>query len=171
MEQENQKKDPSRLVAVLREGISVVQMILFKELKSRLVAENPNQDKVQLAMIAGAVTNSVFGVVNPEEKFQKFNNQNRGIIEQEQLALAENFPGLTPLLTDALRSQTLCDHQEEIESPDILKPAADLGILIIDREVPLPSTFIATVRTVGAMHNLIIAPAEIDEEEEKSLIQ
>ncbi len=41
-----------------------------------------------------------------------FVKENWGEIEQELLNIKEELAPLCPLLTDALRIQTLCDHQE-----------------------------------------------------------
>ncbi len=161
----------SHLIAVLREGVNVVQMLLFKELKTALTAHSPDRDQNHISMLCGSMTNTLFGTSNPGKKFQNFNKENKGIIEQELLALAENLPDLCSLLTDGLRIQTLCDKQEGLDAPDVLKPAAKLGILVQDREIPLPSSFMATIRTVGEKHNLLIAPVEISQEEDQGLIQ
>jgi hypothetical protein len=51
--------------------------------------------------------------------------------------------------------QFLCDHQENIDSAAILSQAARLGILVAEREVPLPATFMNMVRTLGSRLNLL----------------
>ena len=84
MEQQPSSQQPSRLIAVLREGIGVVQMILYKEVKKQLARDNPDKEQTHLAMLAGAITNTVFGSSNPEKKFQDFYRSNRGTIEQER---------------------------------------------------------------------------------------
>ena len=107
---------------------------------------------------------------NPEEKFQKFNQDNRATIEQELIGFAANFPALLHRLTDALRIQVLCDSQEGEDSAAVLEQAAKLGILIKDREIPLPSTFMTLIRQLGEEHGLTIAPVQINAEDD-SLIQ
>jgi len=161
----------SRLIPVLREGVAVIQMIFFKDLKAGISKKYPDLDSSAQTMLAGAITNEIFGSHNKEEKFQNFRTQHRGSIEQELLDLKSNYPQLRDPLTDALRVQTLCDNQEGIDSSHILKQADSFGILTSDRELPLPSAFMETVRSLGSKHNLIIPPVEIDSKEEQDLIQ
>ncbi len=159
------------MIPVLREGICVVQMVLFKELRSLLTRKYPERDSSSLAMLTGAITNALFGTVNPEEQFQDFCRKNRADIEQELLSLARELPALTAPLTDALRMQTLCDNREEKDSGRLLNQAAEIGILIKGRELPLPSTFMIMVRSLGDAHHLLIAPAEISHEDDRGLVQ
>lgn len=159
----------SRLIPALREGICVVQMVLFKELRSLLTRKHPDRDQTSIAMLTGAITNELFGTVNNEEKFQDFRRQNRADIEQELLSLAQTLPNLAAPLTDALRMQTLCDHQEQKDSTRLLLQAAEIGLLIPEQELPLPSTFVTMARRLGDAHHLIIAPAEINPEDDQAL--
>lgn len=167
-EEKNQKQ--SELINVLREGIGVVQMVIFKELRDSFAKKYPERDATQRAMLVGAIINRLFGLENPEEKFQKFNQKNQATIEQELIGFAENFPNLLHRLTDALRIQVLCDSQEGEDSSSALEQAAELGILIKDREIPLPSTFMTLIRQLGEEHGLTIAPVQINSEDD-SLIQ
>lgn len=170
MNQESAKKN-SRLIPVLREGVAVIQMIFFKELKGIISKNYPDLDATSQTMLTGAITNELFGTSNPEEKFQNFRKQHRGDIEQELLNLSTQLPHLIAPLTDALRVQTLCDNQEGIDSTHILKQANSCDILSAAREIPLPSAFMATVRALGGEHNLLIPPVEFDETEDQGLIQ
>ena len=141
----------------------MVQMVLFKELRSLLTRKHPERDSLSIAMLTGAITNELFGTLNLEEKFQDFRQQNRANIEQELLGLAQELPSLTAPLTDALRILALCDLQEKKECGDnarLLSQAADIGLLIPERELPLPSTFMVMVRNLGDAHHLITTPAE-----------
>lgn len=152
----------------------MVQMVLFKELRSLLTRKYPDRDSLSIAMLTGAITNELFGTLNLEEKFQDFRRQNRAEIEQELLGLAQEFPALTAPLTDALRMLALCDLQEEKDSDNntrLLTQAADIGLLIPERELPLPSTFMAMARSLGDAHHLIIAPAETHQDDDQGLIQ
>jgi hypothetical protein len=151
-------KERSQLVAALREAVGVIQMILFKELRRRMAETRPDLDGAALSLLVGAITNEIFGTHNPEKRFAQFRTEHWGEIEQQLLALRDNLADLCPELTDALRIQTLCDHQEGKDSSDILKRAEACGFLLADREIPLPSSFMASVRTVGEKHNLIIPP-------------
>ena len=174
MDTKKSKIPESRLIPVLREGICVVQMVLFKELRSLLTRKYPDRDSLSIAMLTGAITNELFGTLNPEERFQDFRRQNRADIEQELLGLAQELPDLTAPLTDALRMLALCDLQEEKEegtSARILTQAADIGLLIPERELPLPSTFMIMTRNLGDAHQLIIAPTESREDDDHGLMQ
>lgn len=161
----------SRLIPILREGIAVIQMILFKSLKPVIARKHPDLDSSTQAMLNGAISNEIFGSHNTEEKFQVFRNTYQGIIEQELLGLHQELPQLRDALADTLRTQVLCDNQEGIDSTNILTQADNFKLLPADREIPLPSAFMETVRTLGALHKLVIPPIEIDASEEKNLLQ
>ncbi len=146
-------------------------MILFKELRTLLGKKYCDKDIIYLSMLAGAITNELFGSKNPERKFRIFREENRALIEQELLALAQELPVLRPNITDALRIQTLCDNQSGVDSTINLTKADGLGILERGRDIPLPSTFMTTVRTLGEQHGLIIPPVLITPEEDRSVVQ
>ena len=153
----------SQLIPVLREGLSVIQMILFKEIRQGLAGKYLTGEPAFLSMLAGAVTNELFGSPNPEEKFVRFRQANRGIIEQELLGLKTEKPELRAPLTDALRVQALCDSQEGI--------GEDTGALArAERDIPLPSTFMTMVRDLGKQHNLIVPPAQISSEDDRQML-
>jgi len=160
----------SQLITSLREGVAVVQMVLFKEIKAGLTKKLPLKTRTFLSMLAGSITNEVFGSQNPGEKFMTFKQENRGQIEQELLSLKTDMPGLCAKVTDALRIQTLCDHQEGEDSSEILVKAKEYGILAEEREIPLPSSFMTIVRSLGEEHNLIIPPVQITPEQDHSMV-
>jgi len=153
----------------------VVQMVLFKELRSLLTKKYPDRDSLSITMLTGAITSELFGTLNLEEKFQDFRRQNRADIEQELLGLALELPSLTAPLTDALRMLALCDLQEEKDGDNnarLLTQAADIGLLVPERELPLPSTFMVMARNLGDAHHLIITPAEIRQDnDDHGLVQ
>lgn len=169
MESDNSIKK-SRLIGSLREAVGLVQMIFFKELRTGLQEKNLNRDKTELSMLAGAITNEVFGTQNPEEKFARFFEANRGEIEQELLGIKDNYAFLCRHITDALRIQILCDNQEGRDSSDTLAQAKKFGYLIEEREIPLPSTFMTIIRELGKQHNLIVPPVQISTDDDKKLI-
>lgn len=160
----------SQLIQVLREGIGVVQMVIFKELRAHFNSNYPEWDVTKRAMLVGAIINKLFGQENPEEKFRKFNTENKAVIEQELLGLAQQFPQLRKHITDALRIHVLCDNQEGVDSTIVLHQAQELGLLDEDRDIPLPSSFMTIIRKLGEDHGLTIAPVEISEADD-SLIQ
>jgi hypothetical protein len=167
---EDKAEKQSELINVLREGVAVVQMVLFKELRNSFVNTYPDRDATDRAMLVGAIINALFGTENPEEKFQQFNQKNRAVIEQELIGLPQNFPKLMHRITDALRIQVLCDSQEGEDSAAVLEQAKKFGILIENSEVPLPSTFITRIRQLGEEHGLTVAPVQITDEDDE-LIQ
>jgi hypothetical protein len=160
----------SQLLNSLREGVSVVQMVLFKEIRNKLSSRKPDLARGQVAMLAGSITNEVFGTQNPEEKFVRFRKAHRGDIEQELLNLKDDQAALRPILTDALRIQTLCDHQEGGDSSATLLRAKELDYLVEERDVPLPSTFMTAVRELGKQHNLLIPPVQVTPEQDASMV-
>jgi hypothetical protein len=160
----------SQLLTILQEGVGLVQMILFKELRTLLGNKHSGKDSIFLSMLAGDITNELFGSRNPEEKFQIFRRDNSTMIEQELLGLAQELPALRSNITDALRIQTLCDNQMGKDSTTCLTRADELGILIREREIPLPSTFMTMVRTLGEQHGLIIPPVFITPEDDKTVL-
>jgi hypothetical protein len=160
----------SQLLTALREAVGVVQMVLFKEIRSRLAKKKPDTMATHLSFLAGAITNEVFGTQNPESKFVRFLTENRGEIEQEMLALKDELPELCADVTDALRIQTLCDHQEGNDSSQILVRAKEFGFLMDDRDIPLPSSFMVLARALGERHNLIIPPAQITPEQDAAMV-
>jgi len=150
--------EQSRLIEALREAVAVVEMVFFKELRVALSRKRPLEDRRHLLGLAGAITNEVFGNVNPDPQILAFRDRHRGTIEQELLALGEELAGLRDELSDALRIQTLCDHQQGIDSSHILLRAKEFGFLVLEREIPLPSSFMTMARQLGARHGLINPP-------------
>ena len=160
----------SKIVAALREGIGVVQMVFFKELRLLIHKRYPDMDKADQSMLTGAITNELFGTPNMEDRFVQFRDQNKTIIETELSRLYKDLPHLKPYLTDALRVQTLCDSHEGSDNTDVLEVADKLKILLKDRDIPLPSAFMTYIRGLGEQHQLIIAPVQISPEDDSSLI-
>ncbi len=166
MQNTKKKEKKSRLIGVLREGVTVIQMILFKKVRENLSKKYPDKQDSHISMLAGSITNELFGTINPDEKFKNFRRENRGTIEQELLGLAEELTELRPILSDSLRVLTLCEAQQGKEIPSLLKKASELGILVDERDIPLPSVFMTRVRELGARYNLIIPPVQIKPEED-----
>ncbi len=164
-------ENTSQLVPVLREGLSIIQMIVFKEMRAGLAGKYPELAAGDLSMLAGAIVSEVFGNPNPEEKFRQFRKDHWGIIEQELLGLHANNPGLCAPITDALRIQALCDSREgNGDNPTLLAKAHERGILIKDRDIPLPSSFMTQVRNLGKEHNLIVPPVQISHAQDREIV-
>jgi hypothetical protein len=144
----------NRLVPVLREGIHIIKMILFKILKDELTAHHPEWEQAYINKLTGAVTNKLFGTPNREEPFLSFAQINEVLIDETMKHIATEFPEMKIPLTDALRVQFLCDSQEGFENVTLLTKAKDLGILILEREIPLPDHFITSARSLGVEYNM-----------------
>jgi hypothetical protein len=154
MTQEKEKLD-AKLVPVLREGIDIIKMVLFNELKPYFEKSYPQRDPGDITRLAGAVVNDLFGVENMEEPFASFYRENAQVIKKEVKAIATHFDYLHIPLTDALRMQYLCDCQEGENGESVLEKAKNLKILLTDREVPLPGAFMSLVRSFGVAYKIL----------------
>ena len=152
---QNKKKIDAKLVPVLREGIDIIKMVLFNELKPFLEKRYPERDPGDITRLTGAVVNDLFGVENMEESFASFTRENAHVIKKEVEAIATNFDHLHIPLTDALRIQYLCDSHEGVNSESVLEKAKDLNIILTDRETPLPGAFMSLVRSFGVAYKIL----------------
>lgn len=160
----------SALIPALREGVSLIQMVFFKELRERLRLKYSDKESTYHSMLTGAILNELFGTQNPEKKFQQFRQENLAVIEQELMDVSREHETLRPFLTDALRVQTLCDQQEGTDSSSTLLRAEELGILIHERDLPLPSIFMTRVRSLGEKYGLTLAPVQISKEDDEGMV-
>lgn len=149
----------SKLIPILREGVEIVKMLSFKKLKEALVKKYPDRETAFLAKLAGALINTIFGAPAYEESFAVFVRKHANLIAHEQARVGAMLEELRIPLTDALRIQALCDHQEGLRSAVTLQQAQDLGILLADRDLPLPHSFIDLVRRLGSAFGLLLPPA------------
>ncbi|SMC23929.1 hypothetical protein SAMN02746041_01870 [Desulfacinum hydrothermale DSM 13146] len=147
--------DTTRLVPVLREGVHIIKMVFFKRLKEHLSESGVGKDATDTARLAGAVVNQVFGTPNPQEPHRSFAEANAQRIQSIIDRIAVDLEDMRIPLTDALRVQFLCDRQEGIDSEETLAAAKDHGILLVDREVPLPAAFMNLARRLGAAFQLL----------------
>lgn len=145
----------NRLIPVLREGVDVIKMIFYKKLKIQLCKKYPHRSVDYINRLAGAIINALFGTPNQAEPFATFVADNKFFIKLELKNIAKDLPEMRLPLTDALRVQFLCDHQEGIDSSQILTLANQLGILALEREAPLPAKFMALVRKLGGSLDLL----------------
>ncbi len=147
-----------KFIPSLREGVEIVKMIFFKNLKDYLVREYPGEKNLYYGMLAGAIINELFGIENSDKKFIDFARNNREIISVEFSRIGEQFSDLRILLTDALRIHFLCNYQEGLVegNEEILSRARDCGILLTERDVPLPKGFMQLVYQVGKSYGLIV---------------
>jgi hypothetical protein len=145
-----------KLVPILREGIEIVKVIFFKELREHLRQQQVERDNETAARLTAAVVNRVFGVENEDAAFKAFVEVNSKAIDETLASVATELAGLRIPLTDALRTMVLCDFQEEErDSSALLQQAQELGILMADRDLPLPNHFIDLVRRLGAAKGIL----------------
>jgi len=153
------KEFDSKLLPILREAVDVVKMILFKELKDHFIATCPEQAD-DAGRLAAGVLNDFFGVVNPDPAYGEFLAQNRAVLDQAIADFPTRFEKLLIPLTDTLRMQFLCDSREGLdESTDFLARAKERGLLLDEREMPMPNNYLEVVRRLGAAYGLVLAPA------------
>ncbi len=151
--------EQSRLVPILREGVNIVRMLFFKKLRDDFEGRYGHRAPDYAPKLAGAVLNEFFGTVNPEEGFLRFARENQAVIRDELAHLAVRHENLRIPLTDALRVQFLCDSHEGVEGDEaVLTRARDLGVLITERDVPLPRTFLTLVRRLGSAAGVLVPP-------------
>lgn len=143
------------LIPVLRQAVDVFKMILFKTLKADLAALHAEAPPAHIVQLAGATLNALFGIVNDAEPHASFAQSHDADIEKALSGIAATHADLREPLTDALRIQFLCDFEEGIDSQHILTRAANLGLLVADRETPLPKTFMHLARVLGIAHGVL----------------
>jgi hypothetical protein len=155
----------TKIIPVMREAITTVQMVLFQKLKESIPLRHPGFSGKDTIRLAGAVVNSLYGTDALDHEVNHFARQHRELIEKELRGLCGQLPELIPHITDSLRMQTLCDNQEGVYSIPSLLLAKELGLLDETRELPMPSTFMLSVRKLGersglvkAMHNTSSLP-------------
>ena len=143
----------TQLVPTLREGIDVIKMVLFQELKSLLILTERNSADVN--RLTGAVVNELFGIMHPGPAIEIFSQANQDAVEKTFQMISTKLDHLKIPLTDALRIQFLCDSHEGIDSAAVLERAARQEILIMEREVPLPGAFMSIVRSFGRAYGVL----------------
>lgn len=145
-----------KLVPILREGIEIVKVIFFKELRDHLRQQHGARDNEDVMRLTAAVVNTVFGVENEDAAFKDFVQANRKTIDEVLASVGTELATLRIPLTDALRTMVLCDFQEKgRDTSTILQQAQEAGILLVDRDLPLPNHFIELVRRLGTAKGIL----------------
>ena len=162
MKKGDQMEVESKLIPILREGIEIVKMIFFKQLQTHLVTKHPNQEKAFINKLAGAVINQYFGIVLEDSVFVKFAADHQDVVDEVLKEVPQDLEIMRIPLTDALRIMTLCDYQEGVDNPMLLERAKDYGILLVDRDLPMPNKFIELIRKLGESFGLITPPVPAD---------
>lgn len=145
----------TKIIPVMRQAITTVQMILFQHLKKSIFQRYADFSEKKKIRLAGAVVNNLYGSDAIDSQVNLFARNNRELVEKELRDLSKHVAELIPHITDSLRMQTLCDNQEGIHSMPCLLLAKELGLLDEERELPMPSTFMQSVRELGAKTGLV----------------
>lgn len=145
----------SNLIPILRDGIDVIKMLFFQKLKTSLAARYAEGEPAYINRLAGAIINEFFGTVHQAGPHAEFAEKNHSRIQQETAAIPVHFPEMLIPLTDALRVQFLCDCQENVDSTSVLSRAKELGILLTEREVPLPAQFMSLAQKLGSSMGML----------------
>jgi len=161
-------KDQRGLIESLREGVDVVRMVFFIRAKKSLQARYGHKDDEFKRLLSAAILNRLFGTPNPQSPYREFSEEHAELVDQELKRVPEEFPDLLIPLTDALRIHFLCNHCEGMPdlSAEILAQAREYGILLEDRDVPLPKGFMNLVYRIGKAYGLINPTQEKEGEEE-----
>ncbi len=113
-------ENESKLIPILREGVEIVKMIAFRDLREVVCRRFPERERQYHNKLTGAVINRCFGIVNSEPAFQEFAQSEYQMIDDILNRLTADLPQLRIPLTDALRIMVLCDHQEGMDNSKIL---------------------------------------------------
>lgn len=144
-----------KLVPLLREGVEVIKMVLFKHLKEHIRTSRHVPDPAQVSRLTGAAVNELFGHVPTQEPHLSFALRHAELIADILREIPSALAPLRALLTDALRMQCLCDSYEGRDSTEVLRRAKELGILVVERDLPLPASFMSLVRSWGTATGLL----------------
>ncbi|VBB42806.1 conserved hypothetical protein [uncultured Desulfatiglans sp.] len=151
------------LVATLRQGVEIIKAIVYKNLRNRQIERHPLQSVDFTVKLCGAMVNELFGTPNPDPSFTAFREEQKPRITAELHLFAATMPEMRIPLTDALRIQFLCDNHEGVDSGEVLARADALNLLLRERELPLPGSFMQLARRLGVAYE-ILAPESLEEE-------
>jgi hypothetical protein len=150
----------TRLLPILQEGIEITKMVLYRKLRDFVTPRFPEHSAAFHGQLAGGVVNDLFGPPpDLPETAAAFMGKNGELIAQERQAFASELPEMKIVITDALRMQTICALLAGLADPGLLQRAESAGILLAEREIPLPHTFIDMARRLGKASGLLTPPA------------
>ena len=149
----------SKLLPILREAVDVVKMIFFAKLKEHMATRHPEMDRSMTLKLAGAVINTVFGTPSPDPALAAFCREHEATTRQVLAEVPTAMEDMLIPLSDTLRVCVLCDHQENgVDNVIILSKAKEAGVLLTDRDLPLPHKFLEMVRRMGKAYGLLVPP-------------
>ena len=82
------KEFDSKLIPILREGVEIVKMALFKEIQNHVKKSYPDEESQFCNMLTGSVLNEIFSQPNHEEPFASFAIENSDNIKKIVLGFA-----------------------------------------------------------------------------------
>ena len=144
-----------QLVPSLREGVDIIKMVLYRELKSLLMAKHSDRGPIYVNQLTGVVVNDLFGIPASDTDMEFFSRENQDALKKASRMIPTELDHLRIPLTDALRIQFLCDSHEGIDSAAVLEKTATKDILIVERDVPLPGAFMSIVRSFGRAYGIL----------------
>ncbi|MDP2104750.1 MAG: hypothetical protein Q8J76_02055 [Desulfobulbaceae bacterium] len=148
----------SKLIPILREGVEIVKVIFFMDLRDHLRVSQAGWDHDFSSKVTAAVVGDVFGGDHQEGALADFVAAHRQVVDEVRAKVGCELPALRILLTDALRTMVLCDYQEDGRDTSlVLERAREWGILLSERELPLPNSFIDLVRRLGTAKGILQA--------------
>ena len=142
-----------QLVPTLREGIDVIKMVLYQELKSLLLLRH--RDPAYVNNLTVTVVNELFGIMHPGTVIESFSQEDQDAVEKTFQMISTKLDHLKIPLTDALRIKFLCDSHEGIDSTAVLEKAEKRKLLIVERDVPLPGAFMHIARSFGRSYGIL----------------
>ncbi len=146
---------PGKLIPALREAVELVKLILFKRISSQLSKDFADKTPAFSKRLTGALINKIFAMDNPDAVFQEFCQNNELIIAARIAKLPAQYSELLIPLSDALRIQFMCDCQDGTEDANFLERAKDLGLLLLERDMPMPGSFLNMVGKLAMADGLV----------------
>lgn len=158
MNEKEKQQEKEKLVPALREGVEIVKLILYKKISTQYAEKYRDRGADFGKKLAGAVINRLFAIENPDQKFQDFIKQNNEAIIDEIKNFPNDYKELTIPVSDALRVQFMCDCQDGSEDVDFLKKAQELGVLMVERNMPMPGSFLNLIAKIGVSEGILAPP-------------
>ncbi|MFP4474300.1 MAG: hypothetical protein ACLFOY_02005 [Desulfatibacillaceae bacterium] len=140
----------------MREGVAVVRRILYVRLEAYLAQKHPEKTPGYVRDLAHAVCNDLFGPDNAGNGRDGFAEENAPAIEEEAVRVGVLFNDLRILLTDALRVSVLCDWWEGRDSRSILEHARQLGVIVSERDMPRPASFVELAGRMAGIYGVAL---------------
>ena len=148
-----------KLVPSLRKAMQLIKIVVYVKVKKISVQHQPKFDENAIRQLTAQFMNIMFDAQYPTGKFSDI----AGLEDVQQIILSVSLehPELTTLITDTLRIQYLCDQETGLDRKEPLVNAEKLGILQVDRSIPLPKSFIELANRLGNDYGLNRQPGSM----------